>query len=231
MLNWTPKTRAWGASRKGDQHSRNEDAFVLLDHPVRTRGVSDRGSVFAVADGVSTVEDGHWASRLTISRLSQFFDTHLDPTPTAMVSLISEIDWEIRGERQGKAACTVAVAWVHEGQVHGFQVGDSHIFRVRDATVERLTVGAEESGRKLDNFLGMGPEVSEVIELSNHDVLPGDALFLVTDGVTAFVTADELSRVWAISNGDPAAATQAVLGAVARNKGPDDATVVAALVL
>ena len=79
----------------------------MLDHPVRTRGVSDRGCVFAVADGVSTVEDGHWASRLTISRLSQFFDSHLDPTPTAMVSLISEIDWEIRGERQGKAACTV----------------------------------------------------------------------------------------------------------------------------
>lgn len=231
MLNWTPKTRAWGASRKGDQHSRNEDAFVLLDHPVRTRGVADRGCVFAVADGVSTVSDGHWASQLTISRLSQFFDSYIEPTPTSMVSLISEIDWEIRGERQGKAACTVAAAWVYNGRVHVFQVGDSHVFRIRGNAVQRLTVGDEDSGRKLDNFLGMGPEVSEVIELVDHEVMAGDAVILVTDGVTAFVSADELGSFWAHANGDPAAATQAILGAVSRNKGPDDATVVAALVL
>lgn len=230
MLNWTPRTRGWGASRRGEDHSRNEDAYVLLDHPVRTRGIADRGCVFAVADGVSTVAEGHWASQLTISRLSQFFDAHVDAGPTAMVSLISEIDWEIRGERQGKAACTVAVAWVHDGQVNIFQVGDSHVFRVRDERVERLTVGKDE-GRKLDNFLGMGTEVGEVIEVSQHPVLPGDALFLVTDGVTEFVDAERFGEVWRGAGGDPAAATENILGIVARNKGGDDATVIAALVL
>jgi len=226
-----PRTRAWGATRRGEEHTRNEDAFVLLDHPVRTLGIADRGCVFSVSDGVSTVAEGHWASHLTVNRLSQFFESHSKADVTAMVSLISEIDWEIRGERAGRAACTVAVAWVHEGKVQIFQVGDSHVFRVRNDTVECLTSTESDSGRKLDHFLGMGAAVSEVIQTSSHPVLSGDALVLVTDGVTAHVSADQLGQFWAGAHGDPAAATEAILGEVARHQGQDDATVVVALVL
>jgi len=231
VLNWTPRTRGWGASRRGEEHTRNEDAFVLLDHPVRTRGIADRGCVFAVSDGVSTVAEGHWASHLTVNRLSQFFDSHTKAEDTAMVSLISEIDWEIRGERAGRAACTVAVAWVHDGKVHIFQVGDSHVFRVRGDEVECLTSTSSDSGRKLEHFLGMGAAVSEVIQTSSHPVTAGDVLVLVTDGVTAHVDAQQMRRFWTGAHGDPAAATEAILGEVARHRGQDDATVVVALVL
>jgi serine/threonine protein phosphatase PrpC len=231
VLNWTPRTRGWGASRRGEEHTRNEDAFVLLDHPVRTLGIADRGCVFAVSDGVSTVAEGHWASHLTVSRLSQFFDSHSKANDTAMVSLISEIDWEIRGERAGRAACTVAVAWVHEGKAHIYQVGDSHVFRIRGDEVECLTSMESDQGRKLEHFLGMGAAVSEVIETSSHSVVSGDALMLVTDGVTAHVSAEQLGKFWAGAHGDPAAATEAILGEVAHHHGQDDATVVVALVL
>ncbi len=226
-----PKTRGWGASRKGDGHRRNEDAYVLLDHPVRTRGVADRGCVYAVSDGVSTVAEGHWASQLTISRLSQFFDAHAEVSDTAMVSLLSEIDWEIRGERSGRAACTVAVAWVYDGRVRVFQVGDSHVFLVRDGRVEWLTDSEGEGGKKLDHFLGMGAAVSEVIRVSDHEIKPGDALVLATDGVTELVDPDRFGQIWNGSHGDPAACTQTILGSVARQHGVDDATVIAALVL
>ena len=231
MLNWTPRTRGWGGTRKGNSHARNEDAFVLLDHPVRTRGVSDRGCVYAVSDGVSTVAEGHWASQLTISRLSQFFDAHAEPSETSMAGILSEIDWEIRGERSGRAACTVAVAWIQDNRLQVFQVGDSHVFLLREGAVRCLTELEEEGGKKLDHFLGMGPAVSEVIRVSAHEVQAGDALVLATDGVTNLVSEDELGRLWARSLGDPAACTEAVLAAVARQQGSDDATIVAALVL
>lgn len=231
MLNWTPRTRGWGASRMGDEHSRNEDAYVLLDHPVRTRGVSDRGCVYAVSDGVSTVAEGHWASQLTISRLSQFFDAHTEANPTAMAALLSEIDWEIRGERSGRAACTAAVVWIHGGRAHVFQVGDSHVFLVRQGEATCLTQTTGEGGRKLDHFLGMGPAVSEVIQVSEHEVRTGDALILVTDGVTEHLQLAEFGQIWERSNGDPAACTETIIGAVSRQRGTDDATVVAALVL
>jgi serine/threonine protein phosphatase PrpC len=112
-----------------------------------------------------------------------------------------------------------------------FQVGDSHVFRVRGDEVECLTSTASDSGRKLEHFLGMGAAVSEVIQTSSHPVMSGDALVLVTDGVTAHVDAQHLSKFWTGAHGDPAAATVAILGEVARHRGQDDATVVVALVL
>jgi len=215
----------------GDTHTRNEDAFVLLDHPAKTGNVTDRGCVFAVSDGVSTVAEGHWASQLTVASLSQFFDAHTAASTTAMAALLSEVDWEIRGERAGRAACTAAVVWVNAGVAHIFQVGDSHVFLVRHGVASCLTQGLDEGGRKLKHFLGMGPAVSEVIQTAEQAVESGDALILVTDGVTEHLDIDGVGLLWARSSGDPAAFTEAVLGTVARHRGADDATVIAAMVL
>lgn len=204
---------------------------MLLDHPTRTRGTTDRGVVYAVSDGVSTVAEGQWASRLTVTRLQQFFDAGADANSETMAQLLSEIDWEIRGQRKGRAACTVAVAWIFESHVHIFQVGDSHILRVRQGDVTFLTKTEAMSGRKLEHFLGMGPAVSEVIQVEKHSIEEGDALFLVTDGVTEHVSTEQIASYWATAQGDPASCTQSILAAVARAKGGDDATVVGVLVL
>ena len=209
----------------------NEDAFVLLDHPSRTRGITDRGAVYAVSDGVSTVAEGQWASQLTVTRMQQFFDASADGTAETMTQLLSEIDWEIRGERKGRAACTVAAAWVFESHVHIFQVGDSHILRVRSGEITHLTATESTNGRKLDHFLGMGPAVSEVIHVEKHPIESGDALFLVTDGVTEHVSPDELALCWEAARGDPASCAQSILASVSRAKGGDDATVVGVLIL
>jgi len=193
--------------------------------------VADRGAVYAVSDGVSTVAEGQWASRVTVTRMQQFFDAGAVGAPDTMTQLLSEIDWEIRGERKGRAACTVAVAWVYDGHVHVFQVGDSHILRIRRGEVSRLTATEGSGGRKLDHFLGMGPAVSEVIQVAKHEVQSGDALFLVTDGVTEHVTMEQMASYWSTSQGDPAACTQSILAAVSRAKGRDDATVIGVLIL
>ena len=204
---------------------------MLLDHPERTGDVVDRGALYAVSDGVSTVAEGHWASRLTVRRMRQFFDAGTNASADTMTQLLSEIDWEIRGEQKGKAACTVAVAWVFEEQVYVFQVGDSHILRVRDGQATLLTTTESSGGRKLEHFLGMGAAVSEVVHVSQHAVRSGDGLLLVTDGVTEHVSFEDIATHWSHAAGDPAACTQAVLAAVSRAKGADDAAVVGVLIL
>jgi serine/threonine protein phosphatase PrpC len=79
--------------------------------------------------------------------------------------------------------------------------------------------------------LGMGPAVAEVISVSDHLVEVGDALILLTDGVTNHVDTDVMGRCWSSAHGDPAACTESLLAVVARNQGTDDATAVAALIL
>ena len=223
--------RAWGATRRGDGHDRNEDAFVLLDTPVRTRGSTDRGVILAVSDGVSTVSQGHWASQLTCLRLSGFFERSAEASPDTLVQLISEIDWEVRGERKGTAACTLAAVWLEGTDLHVFQVGDSHVFRIREGKVDQLTSGSLDDGDRLEHVLGMGPEVAEVIRLERAEVMAGDVLVLVTDGVTSSVPPDSMGQMWNEAHGDPATACTSVMGAVARARCGDDATVVMALVL
>jgi len=228
---WTPIIRAWGATRRGGGHERNEDAFCLLDSPVHTRYSTDRGVIVAVSDGVSTVAQGHWASQVSCNRLSGFFERNAEASSETLTQLISEIDWEIRGQREGSAACTLAVVWLCNDNAAVFQVGDSHVFHLRDGVISQITEGGLRAGAKLDHFLGMGPDVSEVIRISQPEIQAGDVLFLVTDGVTAELEPESFATMWSDARGDPATCSTAIMGAVSRANGQDDATAVVALIL
>ena len=110
-----------------------------------------------------------------------------------------------------------------------FQIGDSHVHQLRDGQVKTLTEAGR--GRQLDDFLGMGPGVAEVIRTTSEPVRPGDVYVLVTDGVSVGVEPDAFSEIWSSSRGDPAACAAAIIGAVARCRGDDDATALVVLVL
>ena len=230
MVGWTPSTRAWAASRRGSTHVRNEDAYCLLDAPGRAAVSSRSGVIYAVADGVSTGGVGQWASDVAVSRLSQFFERDA-AGEDSLTEIIGEIDWELRGHESGKAACTLAAIWVHQAQVHLFQVGDSHVFRIRGDEVHKITQGEVGSDKSLNQFLGMGPAVAEVMYTVCGPVHSGDVFLLVTDGVTSALDTDGLPALWRRSGRDPAACAEAIMGAVARGQMDDDATVLVAMVL
>ena len=230
MRGWRPSTRAWAATRRGATHDRNEDAYCLLDSPSRTNSTSSRGVIYAVSDGVSTGARGDWASQHAVARLGQFFEPNTVMSSDALVQIIGEIDWELRGEKKGQAACTLAAVWIHQGELHLFQVGDSHVFRVRGDEVHCLTV-EDGQGRKLDHFLGMGPAVSEVIRVKSGPVQKGDVFVMVTDGVCEVVDDKTIASIWSRSSGDPATCAEAIIGEVARANEQDDATVLVALIL
>ncbi len=230
MKGWRPSTRAWAATRRGATHDRNEDAYCLLDSPSRTQGASDRGVIYGVSDGVSTGARGDWASQHAVERLGQFFERNTVMSKDSLVQIIGEIDWELRGEKKGQAACTLAAVWIHQGQLHLFQVGDSHVFRVRGPEIHCLTV-EEGQGRKLDHYLGMGPAIAEVMRVKSGPVQAGDVFVMVTDGVSELVDAETIAAMWARSHGDPATCAEAIIGEVARANVEDDATVLVALIL
>lgn len=202
----------------------------MLDSPSRSAGASDRGVIYAVSDGVSTTARGEWASQHTVSRLGQFFDQNTVANKDALVQIIGEVDWELRGEKKGQAACTLAAIWIHNSELHLFQVGDSHVFRVRDGEVHCLT-SDEGKSRKLTDYLGMGPEVTEVMRTKAGPVHSGDAFVMLTDGVLDAIGEAEIAAIWGSAKGDPATCAEAIIAAVTRADVGDDATVLVVLIL
>jgi serine/threonine protein phosphatase PrpC len=202
----------------------------MLDSPSRSAGAIDRGVIYAVSDGVSTTARGQWASQHTVSRLAQFFDQSTTATKDALVQIIGEVDWELRGEEKGQAACTLAAVWILDNELHLFQVGDSHVFRVRDDEIHCLTRDGGK-GRKLNDYLGMGPAVTEVMRTKAGPVHTGDAFVLLTDGVLDAIGEAEIAATWASAKADPATCAEAIIAAVTRAKVGDDATVLVVLIL
>src|SRR5436190_16356201 len=131
-----PFAVAGASTRIGKAHRENQDCYQVLDGRTSPQ-VRDlrRGLLYAVADGVSTLEQGRWAAEITCARLAQFFEEGHAARLDTLVQLVGEIDWELRGQGKGKAACTLGALWLHQGEAHVLHVGDSPVYRLRDGVV------------------------------------------------------------------------------------------------
>ena len=216
------RLRVGGASQPGLRKVQNQDAFF---RPEAEQVLDSRGHIFAVSDGVSTVQLGQWSARLTCLRIEQFYLSDQPISAAALSQLIGEIDWELRGAGRGNAACTLSVLWLHESAATAVHVGDSAIYRMRRDDISRITQ-LHGGGRGLQAFMGMGPDVSEQVQIAREPLRPGDVYFLVTDGVSDYTQPRELARAWGRSGGDPDDCAAQILGLVSERGGRDDATVV-----
>ena len=219
------RVRAGGASQPGLRKAQNQDAFFWPE-PEQVR--PERGHLFVISDGVSTVRLGQWSAQLTCKRLEQLYLSSQPLSAEVLSQLISEIDWELRGEGQGNAACTLSVLWLHGEMATALHVGDSAIYRMRHNDISRITQIHGGQGRGLQVYMGMGPNVSELVQVAHEPLRAGDTFFLVTDGVSDYLRPIELARAWARSGGDPGTCARRILSGVSSREGRDDATVVVA---
>lgn len=211
------------ATRKGPGHAQNDDRYRILDASHPGVEVLQKGALYAVCDGVSTVPRGRYAADLTCARIDGFFDRGQAPRVESLVQLISETDWELRAFGRAQAACTLSLLWLGYGHAHVLHVGDSQVYRVRHGTAERIT-RSHRGGRALGAYVGMGPSVADVLQVWREPLFVGDLFLLVTDGVTEVVAVDELLDTWWAFGGSPHRAAGAIIGEVDRRNGRDDAT-------
>jgi serine/threonine protein phosphatase PrpC len=209
--------RAAADSRMAPHHEQNEDAWSIYAMP------SGSSALVVVCDGVSSAGGGAPAARLACQRVGQFFDKGTRRHPDTLAQLVSEIDWELRGAGR-QARCTLAMAWVDGTDAWVFTVGDSPIYRLRQGRLRQAGMEGTGTFRRLQAFLGMGPAVSEVLKQERWELLPGDVLLLLSDGVLAALEEEELAELWARSR-EPQRFARSVIEEVARHGVDDDATV------
>ena len=218
-----PYTQATALSRVGRTHSRNDDRFGLWDPREELVRRARRGSIYAVADGVSSTEAGNTAAETTIDCLEEFFSAAGPPNDNLILDLIERADAEVRLTTE--SACTLAGIWLNRGVGTVFSVGDSAVFLVRQGTIKRLT--PESRGTGLRTFVGMGAGVRPSVTLSTLPFEAGDVFLIGSDGIFDAVPPGDL----AVLSDSPDALLPAVTTRLVDHGHDDDATLVYVRVL
>ena len=209
--------RVGGRSAQGLRPN-NEDRFVA----------DTNQDVFLVADGMGGQEHGEKASSMAVDIIPRAvqvrLDSHLDPSQAVMQALF-EANRAIldasRHQAAGRRMGTTAVLAVRQDdRVYVAGLGDSRAYLIRGDCVEQLTIdhtiadallrnGAltPEQARQspyrhvLYKFLGCA-DLSDSAEVHPFTPEKGDRLLLASDGLTNFVTTDDL-RAGAARHSDP----------------------------
>ncbi len=197
-----------GSRTATGMRSNNEDRFVA----------DPSGHVFLVADGMGGQENGEQASGLAAEIIPRALQTHLnahEDAGRAVQLAFQEAHKAIMdaGQTQSttrKMGTTAVLAVQQQDQVWVAGVGDSPAYLVRGDQIEQLTLDhtiadalarngtiTAEAARNspwrnvLYKFLGC-VEMNEGAEVRPFIPQAGDRLLLASDGLTNFITHDDL---------------------------------------
>ena len=208
---------------------------------------AEMGHLFVVADGMGGHSVGDLASRITVETLPLAFVKSDAETPSRRLSSAIDAANRAIGDKasqnpefadMGTTCSTLSLsasgAWVGH-------VGDSRVYRVRDAVIEQLTFdhslqwemirqgrATAENSELLHprNVITrcLGPDKNVEIDVEGpFDVRAGDRFLLCSDGLTGHVTDPELG---AIINLLPAGEASRLLIDLANCRGGSDNTTV-----
>jgi protein phosphatase len=176
--------------------------------------------VFVVADGMGGQEHGEKASSMAVEIIPRAvqvrLDAHIDPSQAVIQALfeanraiLEASQHQVAGRRMGT---TAVLAVRRNDQFYVAGLGDSRAYLIRGDKVEQLTIdhtvaeallrnGAltPEQARQspyrhvLYKFLGCA-DMSDSAEVRPFAPQKGDRLILASDGLTNFVSAEDLRR-------------------------------------
>jgi PPM family protein phosphatase len=184
----------------------NQDCFARAE---ALRGEDGRrlratfGRLYIVADGVGGNDHGDIASRMVVDHIMEYFYHRSSGPQQAIERLRYAIEHanqdvhEAATSRGSNMASTVVAALIHDGMVTIANIGDSPalLFR-RSAQPKQLTidhVSTDKTGTPLLTQAIGDPELQ--LPITSESFEPGDVLVLCSDGLTDFVTPEEIQRV------------------------------------
>lgn len=223
------QVRLGHCSRTGPR-PRNED-FCGATTPEGAE-LDSKGLLAAVADGVGGHANGREASEYTVRGLLADYYATPDTWPVAksLDTVIAALNrWLLAHtakSRESAGMATTLSALVLRGRrYHLAHVGDSRIYRLRGATLERLTTDHIWEHPELDSVLSraVGLDAHLSVDYADGELELGDVFALVTDGVWHEL-GDAGIRDILTATPDPEAAATRLATAAEHNGAPDNCT-------
>lgn len=230
-----------GQSDPGRQREQNEDCFdysLAADDP--------SAGLIVVADGMGGYAAGEVASATAVQRILRVFgDLREGPLADRLRQAVEAGNLAVyrasqEPGRRGMGSTVVCVA-VEGCRLVSAHVGDSRLYRLRGAELQRLTRDhslvqarvdsglmtleeAEAAGNRnvITRALGLEPEVD--VELGEHELEPGDRFLLCTDGLCGQVNDQEILDLIAFARPDEAC--RRLIDLANQRGGPDNITAV-----
>lgn len=181
----------------------------------------DNYDFFIVADGMGGHSDGELASSLTVESFTNFiknanikdYSSVSDLQEEAIIFANNEVV-KVSKEKQEKMGTTVVCLCIDyiENKIHISHIGDSRIYLFRDDNLQQLTkdhslvnellnsgVLNEEEAENFSNKAAVTRAVGVSLDVRSDnksmDYHKDDLVFLVTDGLTNELSADEIKKI------------------------------------
>lgn len=189
---------------------------------------------FVVADGVGNVPHGEVASRLATEtaiwgykhvRQRPFYWEDKKRLLKRIFRTTNLTIWQKQRENEFKdgLATTLSVAIVSAAKIWVGGVGDSPVFLYREGLIDVLTPVEYENKERTITALGF-KRLGVEPDIACERFLPGDVVMMLSDGVSQFVSEDELRTVCELIDGSEQSVNNAVvhLLQLAGDNGSDD---------
>lgn len=241
-----PVIRFGARTDLGQVRENNEDKFDFYE-PEDAGLLAQRGSFYAVADGMGGHAAGQIASELALKSVIAHYYEGPEPDPAAALrAAVCDANERIHQvaaaipDRAGMGTTLSAAVFV-EDRVTVAQVGDSRAYLIRGGAIRQVTedhswvaeqvrLGAMTEAdaayspyrNVITRSIGTGPEVEA--DIFQEQCIEGDIWVLCTDGLTGHV---EAAEILAIATGAaPGEACRQLVNLAASRGGRDNITVI-----
>lgn len=194
-----------------------QDSFGISE--LKEDIIEDKGVMVILADGMGGLSDGEKASMATVISCLNYFDTHemTEAAAEEMIHMAEHVNCEVKevlGNNCGESGSTLSAVLVKDKQLFWISVGDSRICLCRDGDLRQISrdhnyaailqekveageITQEEAlcdsqRNALTSYIGI--DCLEKIDYGAepYELLDGDRILLMTDGIYNTLTQDEI---------------------------------------
>ena len=255
-------TETYAKTDTGLLRQNNEDNYLVIDDAGKDFDIRGFGKMFAVADGMGGHAAGEIASKMACQGLLTYYMQQPEKTEDlsspdyhlkSLEMVIHRTNREIYDHGQQHNECfgmgtTLSVLVLWEAYCLIGHVGDSRIYRLRDNSLEQLTVDQTKVQRMLEDgtitpdqvmshpykhvlsqALGVSKRLDKVLTRL-EEITPGDIYLLSSDGLHDHVPETDIRKTFA-DHSAPRSICEALVKLALDHGGKDNVTVVVVKVM